>query len=301
MPYEVIALMKTAIDIINNAITQNKKACLAFSGGSDSVLLLDIIYRHTPHRPLVIFADSQMEYPDTLAFVTDVCRTYQADLRIAKADRTPEQQWRAQGWPMLGKLAARTWMQRHKKNPLGFKIDVSSCCRNMKIAPARKLAKDLGCDLQFTGVRGGSDDMLRGLRAIKDGASHYVKADKLTICNPLLGWTDTMGRRYRNKYNLPIHPAKARGAMTIGCVCCGGGSQFTISAFRLLRRTWPEAWQKYVVDLGMGEIILAIKYDQTLDTVKNCLSGMGGLEAVAKDRPWIFDFTVKKPLPGYVK
>jgi len=293
--------LKTAISIINEAMATSQGACLAFSGGSDSVLLLDLVYRHTDHRPVVIFADSQMEYPETEEFCREVCSEYGATLHVANAGRTPEEQWKKQGWPMMGKIAARTWMQRHRHNPLGFKIDVSSCCRNMKIAPARKLARSLGCDLQFTGVRGSSDDMLRGLRAIKDGATHYVKSDKLTICNPMTGWTDTMGRRYREKYGLPVHPAKGRGAMTIGCVCCGGGSQFTISAFRLLRTTWPAAWWKYIVEVGMGEVILAIKYDQPITRVKEVMGKMGGLATVAKERPWIFDFTAKKPAPGYQK
>lgn len=249
----------------------------------------------------MIFADSQMEYPETEAFCREVAQKYGAQLYIARANRTPQEQWQKQGWPMMGKIAARTWMKKHKANDLGFKIDVSSCCRNMKIAPARKLAKKLGCDLQITGVRGATDDMLRGMRAIKDGATHFVKTDKLTICNPLIGWTDTMGRRYRDKYDLPSHPAKERGAVTIGCVCCGGGSQFTISAYRLLRTTWPQAWWHYIVELGMGEIILAIKYNQPINKIKMSISEIGGLESIAKSRPWVFDFTVKNPLPGYKK
>lgn len=293
--------MKITIDILADAMNMSKKACLAFSGGSDSILLLDIIFRHTDHRPLLIFADSQMEYPETETFCREVAMQYGAEIHITKANRTPEEQWQKQGWPMMGKIAARTWMQRHRGNPLGFKIDVSSCCRNMKIAPARKMAKNLGCDLQLTGTRGATDDMLRGMRAIKDGATHFVKIDKLTICNPLTGWTDTMGRRYREKYDLPVHPAKLRGAMTIGCVCCGGGSQFTISAYRLLRKTWPDAWWHYIVEIGMGEIILAIKYDQPLEKVKRIISEMGGLKTIAKIRPWVFDFTVEDPFPGYQK
>ena len=293
--------MKISLEIINEAMRNSRKAAISFSGGSDSTLLLDLIYRHTDHRPIVIFADSQMEYPETEAFCREACAIYGAELHVARATRTPEEQWRKQGWPMMGKIAARTWMQRHKSTPLGFKIDVSSCCRNMKIAPARKLARTLDCDTQFTGTRGESDDIMRGLRAFKDGATHFNKTDKLTICTPLTGWTDTMGRRYREKYNLPVHPAKARGAMTIGCVCCGGGSQFTISAFRLLRQTWPEAWWKYIVEVGMGEIILAIKYDQPLEKVMATIASMGGLESVAQERPWIFDFTAKHPAPGYVK
>jgi 3'-phosphoadenosine 5'-phosphosulfate sulfotransferase (PAPS reductase)/FAD synthetase len=298
---KVNPLMQTSIEIINTAMKTSKRACLAFSGGSDSVLLLDLIFRHTSHRPIVIFADSQMEYPETEDFCRKVCDSYGAALHVARGSRTPEEQWQKQGFPMMGKIAARTWMKKHKGRDFGFKIDVSSCCKNMKIAPARKLARSLGCDLQFTGQRGKSDDILRGLRAIKDGAIHYVKGDQLTICNPLLGWTDTMGRRYHEKNNLAVHPAKQRGAVTIGCVGCGGGSQFSISAFRLLRTTWPEAWWKYIVEIGMGEIILAIKYDTPLEKVKAAVRSLGGLETLAKERPWIFDFTAKNPRPGYDK
>jgi len=293
--------MKTTLEIINQAMTGSQKACIAFSGGSDSTLLMDIIFKHTDHRPVVIFADSQMEYPETEKFCRKVCRYYGAEFHKAIANRRPQEQWEKSGYPMLGKTAARTWNRRHKNRNFGFKCDVSACCRVMKIAPARKLARKLGCDLQFTGTRGDSDDMLRGLRMIKDGATHYVKADKLTICNPLTGWTDTMGRRYREKNKLQIHPAKKRGAMTIGCVCCGGGSQFTISAYRLLRKTWPEAWWKYIVDSKMGEIILSIKYDSPREYTSQAIKNMGGLGKVAKERPWIFDFTAKKPLPGYEK
>ena len=294
--------MKTTLEIINQAMATSRKACLAFSGGSDSILLLDIIYRHTDHRPIVIFADSQMEYPETETFCRGVCKYYRAEFHTAKADRTPEEQWKKQGYPMMGKIAARTWMRKHKGRDMGFRIDVSACCRNMKIAPARKLARKLGCDLQFTGTRGARDDMVRGLRMIKDGATHYVKGDKLTICNPLTGWTDTMGRRYREKYDLSIHPAKKdRGAMTIGCVCCGGGSQFTISAYRLLRKSWPEAWWKYIVEDRLGEIILAIKHDEPLRQIRETLTRAGGLAAVAREKPWIFDFTVKNPYQGYHK
>lgn len=293
--------MKTTLSIIDQALQENPRACLAFSGGADSLVLMDIVFKHTPHRPIVVFADAGMEYDETLPFVESVCRRYGAELHVARPARAPEDQWHRQGWPMLGKLAARIWMQKHRGRDYGFKLDVSSCCRNMKIAPARRLARKLGCTIQFTGQRGGQDDMLRGLRAIKDGAFHYVQADHLTICNPMLGWTDMMIRRYTRQNNLPIHPARLRGAVTIGCVCCGGGAQFTASAYRILRRACPDAWQRYIVDLAMGEIILAIKYDRPLALVRQALEILGGLQAVAAARPWVFDFTSRTPLPGYDK
>ena len=51
----------------------------------------------------------------------------------------------------------------------------------------------------------------------------------------------------------------------------------------------------------MGEIILAIKYDTHIDTVRESIDSLGGLETVARERPWIFDYTAADPLPGYEK
>jgi hypothetical protein len=202
---------------------------------------------------------------------------------------------------MLGKLAARIWMQNHRGQDMGFKLDVSSCCRNMKIAPGRSVVKRLGFHMQYTGQRGQVDDSLRGMRDFKDGTLLFNQADKLWICNPRSGWTDMMIRRYIAENKLPQHPAKARGAKTIGCLFCGGGAQFTNSGFRVLRRSDPDAWRRFMVEWKAGEIVLAIKYDRPLALVRQAIELLGGLDVLAAERPWVFDFTSRAPLPGYEK
>lgn len=289
--------MKITIDIINDAAVKHGAPVVAFSGGADSMVLLDIVRTHTNHPVTVVFADSQTEYPETLDFIKRVCVLYDTPLLIAKANRTPLEQWTKAGWPMLGKYAARIWNQKNKDK--GFRCDVSSCCRTLKIAPARRLMKKHGFQLQLTGQKGAEDDSLRGLRAIKDGAIKYVKQDKITICNPLLGWTETMMRRYAEQNNLPIHPAKSRGAITIGCMFCGGGAQFTNSGFRVLRHTQYDQWLNYIVEQKAGYVILAIKYDKPLTTVMGAVNNLGGLKRLAIDRPWVFDFLRKTPIQGY--
>lgn len=293
--------MKIALEIIDRAFAEHPKGCLAFSGGSDSLVLLDMVYRRTPHRPPVVFADDQMSHPQTLPFIRETCKRYGAALHIAKATRTPLEQWQTQGWPMLGKLAARLWMQKHRHRNMGFRLDVSSCCRNMKIAPARKLMRSLGFDMQMTGQRGQTDDALRGLRALKDSALVYVKSDRLWIANPLTGWTDCMIRRYIEQNALQEHPAKADGASTIGCLFCGGGAQFTNSGFPILRRQAPDLWRWFFVEAKAGEIVLSIKYDTPLDQTREAIARLGGLEAIAKNTPWVFDFLAITPRQGYTK
>lgn len=190
-------------------------------------------------------------------------------------------------------------MQRH--HGCGFKVDVSSCCRQMKILPARKLCRSYGIDCQLTGQRGQVDDRLRGMRVALDGCSHYVKADRMTIVNPLTGWTDTMIQRYITQNAIPLHPLIERGAQTIGCMYCAGGAQFDNSGIRHLREMDPDAWHRFIVDWKAGEIIMAIKYESDLATTQAAIERMGGLEHLATTKPWLFDYLRINPLAGYSK
>jgi 3'-phosphoadenosine 5'-phosphosulfate sulfotransferase (PAPS reductase)/FAD synthetase len=293
--------LKTTIFIIEAALALSERPILAYSGGADSTVLMDVLFRRAGVRIPVFFVDSGMEYEETEPFIKSVCAAYGAELFVVKADREPLDHWHQHGWPMLGKLAARHWTAGHKGREMGFRIDVSGCCRTLKISPGRKFMRQNGYDLQFVGMRGNTDDSCRGLRFLKDGATRYLKTDRITVCSPLTGWTDLMVKRYTEQNRLLIHPARLRGACTIGCMFCGGGSQFTNSGFRVLRKTDSEAWRRFMVDIGAGEIVLSLKYDAPLSRVQQVVDSFGGLAALAAERPWIFDFSVRTPLRGYTK
>jgi len=282
---------------------------LAFSGGSDSLVLLDLFQRSRSHRaylenpdydtqprPYIIWINSQMEYPGTLEFIMLTTRKYGLfdRLRIAKSNRTPQEQWRRTGYPMLGKLPARLWMQKNRGQ--GFAINCSECCRAMKITPARRLTRNLGCTLQITGQRGQQDGLIRGLRDHKDGVLFYHKSDHIWISNPLTGWTNEDIANYIQLHKLKEHPARAKGAKTIGCIYCGGGSQYTNSGFRVLRFGNPPLFKRLIIDYNIGPIILAIKYKQNLFNITQAIKDTGGLESLLNKRPWVFDFTRKNPL-----
>ena len=98
---------------------------------------------------------------------------------------------------------------------------------------------------------------------------------------------------------LPQHPARALGAVTIGCIWCGGGAQYTASCYRVLRHTNKYLWRCFVVEMRGGEIILSVKHEATLATVRAALARLGGLAAVADSRPWVFDFLEMPPRQNY--
>jgi len=286
-----------AHEIIEKAASHGKMA-LAFSGGNDSMVLLDIAAK-AGKEITVVWADSQMEYPETRDFIRETAETLGLPLRIATATRSPLQQWQQTGWPMLGKQPARLWNQANAG--AGFKCNVSECCRSMKISPARTMTRNLGCTVQLTGQRGDQDDALRGMRTVKDGAIFLQVRDRMWIANPLLGWTYDDITAYRICADLPEHPARRRGAKDIGCVFCGGGAQYENSRYRILRKTWPEAWERFMVDWGGGLVILSIKYKAFLYATVEAVHQYGGLFKLSKEKPWIFDFLRQKPLKGYDK
>ena len=287
--------MKTTREIIKKAFSEFRPA-IAYSGGGDSTVLLDIV-ASMGYKPPLIFVDTQMEYADCLPFVRTVAKRYGLQLHIGMATITPQECWQRYGYPMLGKQSARLWMQKHKS--AGFKIDCSTCCKKMKLDPGRRVLKQINCNATMTGVRGSADSMIRGLRAKKDGAIHYVKADNIVQVNPLEGWTDMMIRRYTEQHAIPVDPKKTAGLITAGCMFCGGGAQFDNSALRALRFAAPEEWRRLIVDYRVGEIILAIKYDEPLQVVQDAIGQIGGLQEVARKYPHVFDFLRKRPLVGY--
>lgn len=293
--------MKRAIRTIHEAIEKHPNACIAFSGGGDSLVLIDVIYRRAKLKIPILAGPYNMQPPGTRKYNNAVAREYGADIHhTPNADVPVEIQWRLFGWPMLGKLNSREWTA---KNPnAGFKLDCTRCCKTNIIDPKRNEARRLGFNMLFTGMRD-SEARIRGKHSMQRNhkSAYWIKTSKVWQSNPLEHWTDLMIKRYTKQEQLKTHPAKTRGAQSIGCILCGGGAQFTGSTFPICRRLWPEEWRKFIVDQRGGLVILAIKHQRNLTDVRSAVDTIGGLAHLADTRPWIFDYLTYPPKKGYVK
>ncbi len=286
--------IQAALGLIYDAGLKGKLA-IAASGGTDSTVLIDLAGQ-AGAQGTVIHVKTGMDYPGTADFVQAQASRAGLEIRMAGPARELPGFWQVKGWPMLGKMAARLWTQRHQGR--GFQLNCAECCRTFKIGPARRLTKNLGARVQLTGTRGAGESILRRHRQHLDGAMAWNERDRIWVAAPMAGWTDEDVAGYIRARALEEHPWRARGAETIGCVYCGGGAQFENSGYRLLRRTWPEAWHRFVVEWRGGEVILAVKYDVRIGDVLEAVGEAGGLEALARARPWVFDFLRRRPLKG---
>jgi 3'-phosphoadenosine 5'-phosphosulfate sulfotransferase (PAPS reductase)/FAD synthetase len=285
--------MKRALQIIAETFAAHRPV-LCFSGGRDSAVLLDMVFRHTDYRPPIVYVHNDLMRPATRGFVEEVSAHYGAALTVATPKRPAHEQWQRTGFPILGPVPANNWMRRYRH--LGVRLNCTACCRALKTVPGRSATRALACDAQLVGARA-TDDQNHFYKLATGEAISYIKADRLWVAQPLAHWTDAMIRRYHRAYSLPTHPGDGQS----GCECCAGGWRFTGNAMAALRQADPQAWRRHLLDGGLWLPLLVVKLHKPADVVCNAVERMGGIEALLQQRPWIFDYAQTPPLEGYAK
>ena len=186
-------------------------AYAAFSGGKDSIVMLDIVQRALPHDSFdVVFGDTTMELSDTYETVKKAQRKW-SDLNwyIAKTDFNATESWRTIGPP------ART---------------IRWCCGVHKSAPSvmkikEILAKRRNCELDeikhfkvlaFLGVRREESEARSTYEMVSEGNKHAVQIN----CNPILEWNTAELFVYFFSRNLPLNDMYRKGSHRVGCLLC---------------------------------------------------------------------------------
>jgi len=177
---------------------------VAFSGGKDSIVTLDIVQRALPHNDFkVLFGDTGMEFPDTYDIV-DRVKVYCAERDIefvrAKSEFDPEYTW-----SMFGPPATVTrW-----------------CCSVHKTVPQILALRELTKKSDFTGMA------FIGIRASESLArSEYdyislgEKHKGQYSCNPILEWNSAELYLYIFSEKLLLNEAYKKGHRRAGCLVC---------------------------------------------------------------------------------
>lgn len=177
---------------------------VAFSGGKDSVVTLDLVQRALPHNEFkVLFGDTGMEFPDTYRTV-DVIRDYCADNKIefiiAKSDFSPDYTWSQFGPP----ATVHRW-----------------CCSVHKTSPQIiTLRKILGqpdfTGMAFIGVRASESLARNEYDFVSLGEKHKGQYS----CNPILEWNSAELYSYIFQESLYLNETYKKGNRRAGCLVC---------------------------------------------------------------------------------
>ena len=177
---------------------------VAFSGGKDSVVALDIVQRALPHNKFkVLFGDTGMEFPDTYDIISAIkkdCEEENIEFLIAKSSLDPEYTWKKFGPPSQ---TLRWCCSVHKTTPQILLL------RNQLHNPYFR-------GMAFTGIRGDES----ASRSEYEDVSLGEKVKGQYSCHPILEWNSAELYNYIYERNLRINDAYKKGNSRAGCLVC---------------------------------------------------------------------------------
>lgn len=177
---------------------------VAFSGGKDSVVTLDLVQRALPHNKFkVLFGDTGMEFPDTYETVKAIaqqCEERGIEFLRAKSMLTPSDSWGLFGPPAV---TNRWCCSVHKTGPQVVLLRECLGNRNFR-------------GMAFTGIRGDES----ASRSEYDDVSLGKKVRGQYSCHPILEWNSAELFSYIYEQELWINSTYKKGNTRAGCLVC---------------------------------------------------------------------------------
>ena len=200
---------------------------VAFSGGKDSCVLLDLVKKALPKGSfVVVFGDTGMEFPDTYEVVGKTkqqCVKDEIPFYVAKSHLNPKESWELFGPPSR---TLRWCCSVHKSTPQTLKL-------------REVTGKDDFIGLDFVGVRA-QESVARSTYKYEN---YGAKQKGQFSHNSILEWTSAEIWLYIYTNDLLINEAYKKGNGRAGCLFCpmsGGTSDY------LRRASYPEEIDSYI-------------------------------------------------------
>jgi len=230
----IYALENEAMDFVKDTYTKYGKKVdgfvVAFSGGKDSQVILDIVSRVIPPNDYkVVFTDTDMEIPFTYETVKYTEKFYTEkyeglEFVAAKSNKKALDLWESYGPPSR----INRW-----------------CCSVLKTALfGRKMKELLSTERQpklvvFEGVRSEESNKRDTYNRIGEGVKHI----NLINSRAIFRWNLTEIYLYMFYRNIKINQAYRYGLTRVGCSVCPFASDW--SEF-IIRKLYPDLAKKYV-------------------------------------------------------
>ncbi len=183
----------------------------AFSGGKDSMVMLDLIQRALPHDSFeVIFGDTTMELSDTYKTV-DATKKFFPDLKwhTARAPFDALDSWKFMGAPAR---KIRWCCPIHKTAPSLVKVkEIIAARRHCSVADVKNFRT-----MAFIGIRAEESEKRSTYEKISVSRKHPAQINFY----PILEWSVAEIFLYLFAENLPFSQSYRNGLPRVGCKLC---------------------------------------------------------------------------------
>jgi phosphoadenosine phosphosulfate reductase len=183
--------------VLRDALAAYKNVCYANSLGSESIVMVDLIWSAVPDIQ-VFTVDTGRLFPETYELIDRLQQRYGRVMDIYYPDATELEAWVAAN----GINGFREGLEERR-----------SCCNIRKVAPFRRAVAGRGA--WVTGIRRGQS----ASRALAQPVEWDVEYGLQKI-SPLLDWTERDVWAYIRAKGLPYNSLHDRGYPSIGCAPC---------------------------------------------------------------------------------
>jgi 3'-phosphoadenosine 5'-phosphosulfate sulfotransferase (PAPS reductase)/FAD synthetase len=239
---------------------------VAFSGGKDSMVLLDLVWSLYPDVPAV-FSNTGLEYPEIVLFVNEIkANNPERDVIIVRPKRTFRDVVLNEGYPVVSKKVSRMlrilknekdnpkWANTYRLYDTGFKQNgvyskasklpekwrsllaqnfsaTELCCDILKKEPLDTYSKESGRK-RYMGIMAAEG----GLREKRHQCNIFDTRDPSSA--PMLFWTEQDIWDYIRDRKLPYSKIYDMGENRTGCMFCMFGVHLKLD------RTGFNVWRK---------------------------------------------------------
>lgn len=242
---------------------------VSFSGGKDSIVLLDIVRKEFSNVEAV-FVDAGLEYPEIRQFVKTI-----PNVRWIKPKMDFKTVLDTYGYPIISKEQSRyicdvkspTTSEKLKERRLNgptykisnkwkFLIDApfkisDRCCYKLKKEPIARYERETR-NKPFIGIMA-EESMQRKMAYLKSGCNSFNSTrPKLT---PMAFWTTKDVWEYINRYNVKYSSIYDLGYSRTGCMFCMYGihCENSPNRFQLMKETHPQMYEYCITKLRLWE------------------------------------------------
>lgn len=221
-------------DMLSHLLTKHEKAILQFSGGKDSLAILNLCKSHL-NRILVVHSDTGARLPHMDSFIREAVERVGGTLRVLRSEPSQPDSIRMFGFPIDIAPLRKTIMYKGFGETCGKIQSSFDCCRRVRWAPMDAFINEFKPTLLITGKRKEDPSITQASGTVYNGVESFL---------PIDNWTTNQVMSYLQENKIPMPPGYPAGT----CDCWNCTAMSDPDELMFLKTFYPLQYRKLVAD-----------------------------------------------------